>query len=52
MMFSVLSEQHARNAVFITAVVRALEFETAIELREVQFGGCRDVPHDHSCGVH
>lgn len=52
MRVSVLSEDNVRNGVQIASVGRSQELAAFKELTEIEFGGCRDVPHDHPCGVH
>lgn len=47
-----LSGEDTRKGAFITKVGRPLESATFIELTNIQFGGRREVPHDHSCGVY
>lgn len=46
------SEEDRRYVVFIIIVGKSLKFPTFVELTEAQFCGCRDIPHDHTCGVH
>lgn len=36
------------NAVFIAMESRSFQLAAIVELVQVQFGRCRDVPHDHS----
>lgn len=46
------SEENTRNGVFLVLVGRLLELRTSIELTQVPFGWCGDVPHDDASGVH
>lgn len=47
-----LSEDNVRNGVPIASVGRPQVSAAFKELTEIEFGGRRDVPHDHPRGVH
>lgn len=49
---SIRSEEETGNAVSVIIIRRSPGYTTFVELMALQFGRCRDVPHDHAGGVH